>query len=61
MFMLKISFFTTYPISSLCLFVFIVSDRYLGSRRERERDISHKSQKTEYFALDNFWEVRGES
>ena len=37
--MTKIPFFTAYPISSLCLLVFIVSDRYLGSGIERQTNL----------------------
>ena len=57
--MTKIPFFTAYPISSLCLLVFIVSDCYLGDLGLRDK--SHKSQKSAHFALLNFGEVRGES
>ena len=47
--MLKIPFFTAYPISSLCLLVFIVSDCYLGDLGLRDK--SHKSQKSAHFDL----------
>ena len=60
MFILKIPFFTSYPISSVKFLVFIVSDPSiiwdLGSK-----DKSHKSRKTSHFVLCKFKEVRGES